>query len=72
MNLPRLVLKVGRTSTLQAGVPEKLKSPPLEAQVWGGEAGQQTKLYTDSKLFFECLMFTLRIEFELLILVNYV
>ena len=29
VNIPRLVLRVGETSTLQAGVPEKLKSPPL-------------------------------------------
>ena len=32
---PRLVLKVGGTSTLQAGVPKKLKSPPLGTLKWG-------------------------------------
>ena len=33
---PRLVLEVGGTSTLQAAMPVKLKSPPLQASKWGG------------------------------------
>ena len=34
---PRLVFKVGGTSTLQTGMPEKLKSPPpLGTSKWGG------------------------------------
>ena len=31
VNPPRLVLEVGGTSTLQAAMPVKLKSPPLQA-----------------------------------------
>ena len=33
---PRLVLEVGGTSTLQAAMPVKLKSPPLQGSKWGG------------------------------------
>ena len=36
VNPPRLVLEVGGTSTLQAAMPVKLKSPPLQASKWGG------------------------------------
>ena len=36
---PRLVLEVRGTSTLQAAMPVKLKSPQLQAQVWGVHAG---------------------------------
>ena len=36
VNPPRLVLEVGGTSTLQAAVPVKLKSPPLQGSKWGG------------------------------------
>ena len=41
---PRLVLEVGGTSTLQAVMPEKLESPPLQAQVLGVHDGP-TQLY---------------------------
>ena len=37
VNPPRLVLEVGGTSTLQAAMPVKLKSPPLQASKWGGD-----------------------------------
>ena len=36
----------GGTSTLQAGVAEKFKFPPLWAQVWRVQAGPPTQLYT--------------------------
>ena len=36
VNPPRLVLEVGGTSTLQAAMPVKLKSPPLQGSKWGG------------------------------------
>ena len=36
VNPPRLLLEVGGTSTLQAAMPVKLKSPPLQASKWGG------------------------------------
>ena len=35
----------GGASTLQAAMPGKLKSPPLQAQVWGVHAGL-TQLYS--------------------------
>ena len=44
MNPPRLVLEVGGTSTLQAAVPVKLKSPPLQASKWGGTSALQAWL----------------------------
>ena len=38
VNPPRLVLEVGGTSTLQAAMPVKLKSPPTSSfQVGGGD-----------------------------------
>ena len=36
VNPPRLVLEVRGTSTLQAAMPVKLKSPPLQGSKWGG------------------------------------
>ena len=36
VNPPGLVLEAGGTSALQAWLPAKLKSPPLQAEVWGG------------------------------------
>ena len=44
MNPPRLVLEVGGTSTLQAAVPVKLKSPPLQGSKWGGTSALQAWL----------------------------
>ena len=44
VNPPRLVLEVGGTSTLQAAVPVKLKSPPLQASKWGGTSALQAWL----------------------------
>ena len=41
---PRLVLEVGGTSTLQAAMPVKLKSPPLQASKWGGTSALQAWL----------------------------
>ena len=36
VNPPGLVLEAGGTSTLQAAMPVKLKSPPLQGSKWGG------------------------------------
>ena len=33
----------GGTSALQAWLPAKLKSPPLQAQVWGGVTREETQ-----------------------------
>ena len=44
VNPPRLVLEVGGTSTLQAAVPVKLKSPPLQGSKWGGTSALQAWL----------------------------
>ena len=44
MNPPRLVLEVGGTSTLQAAVAVKLKSPPLQGSKWGGTSALQAWL----------------------------
>ena len=41
---PRLVLEVGGTSTLQAVLPVKLKSSPLQASKWGGTSALQAWL----------------------------
>ena len=44
VNPPRLVLEVGGTSTLQAAVPVKLKSLPLQGSKWGGTSALQAWL----------------------------
>ena len=44
VNPPRLVLEVGGTSTLQAAMPVKLKSPALQASKWGGTSALQAWL----------------------------
>ena len=44
VNPPRLVLEGGGTSTLQAAMPVKLKSPPLQASKWGGTSALQAWL----------------------------
>ena len=44
VNPPKLVLEVGGTSTLQAAMPVKLKSPPLQGSKWGGTSALQAWL----------------------------
>ena len=42
---PTWNLEVGGTSTLQAQLPARLKSPPLQAQVWGGSRWADLAVY---------------------------
>ena len=44
---PTWNLEVGGTSTLQAQLPARLKSPPLQAQVWGGSRWADLALSTN-------------------------
>ena len=46
VNIPRLVLRVGETSTLQAGVPEKLKSPLFEHMSGGFTLARPSCMYS--------------------------